>query len=124
MAEELESLWLTALLTPALQLGPQGRLAEGSQGQNRFSWRLHLQLIPAYMKLRITFPDYDFQISNFDSLNLCTSKEHFHTDFRFPNFHTDFLIGSKLTESRFVSEIRKRNRSLVGSAVRPMQAGG
>jgi hypothetical protein len=53
-----------------------------------------IQLIPAEMRLRISIPDYDFRITNFDSVNLCTSKEHFHADFRFPHFHTDFLIGT------------------------------
>jgi hypothetical protein len=49
-------------------------------------------------------PDFEFRFK------IC--KEHFHTDSRFSHFHTDFLIGTKLTESRFVirkSEIRKRN---------------
>jgi hypothetical protein len=54
-----------------------------------------IQLILAHnMRLRISIPDYDFRITNLDSVNLCTSKEHFHTDFIFPHFHTDFLIGT------------------------------
>jgi hypothetical protein len=55
----------------------------------------YVQLIPADMRLRISIPDYDFRITNFDSVNLCTSKVHFHTDFRFPHFLTDFLQATR-----------------------------
>jgi hypothetical protein len=67
--------------------GDQGDLERRSRRRGN----TYVQLIPADMRLRISIPDYDFRITNFDSVNLCTSKVHFHTDFRFPHF----LISSR-----------------------------
>jgi hypothetical protein len=44
-------------------------------------FKQYIQLIPGDMRLRNTIPDTNFRITNFDSVNLCTSEEHFHTDF-------------------------------------------
>ena len=50
-------------------------------GRERERENRMIQPIPGNMSLRITIPDYDFQITNIDSVNFCTSRKHFHTDF-------------------------------------------
>ena len=36
---------------------------------------MYVQPIPGDMRLLITYPNFDFRITNLDSVNFCTNKE-------------------------------------------------
>ena len=63
----------------------------GSLGQAR-NFSTAQVYIPGDMRLRMTILDSMFRITNFDSANFCTSKEHFD-----PDFWLIFLLVQKLT---------------------------
>ena len=59
-----------------------------------------VQPIPAYMRLRISIPMPNFRMQNFDSVNLCTTRD---AEFRFSQlmYQGQTLVVHKLTESKF-----------------------
>ena len=64
------------------------------------------------MRLRVTFPEFDFRITNLDSVNLCTNKE-ISMEMRKSEISMEmFLTGTEVDWIEIRNpeiEIRKRN---------------